>query len=91
MKDETLKNISNPIREFLQEHYLFGYGEEEFSDDASLLEHGILDSLGILEIIAFIESEFDIKVPDEEILPENFDSVEGISRYIMKRLGGPGL
>ena len=85
--DVELKNISQPIRAFLQEHYLFGYGEEEFSDAASFLDHGILDSMGILELITFIEAEFTIKVSDEEILPENLDSINAICRFILNKLG----
>ena len=86
MKDETLNRVSGPIRDFLQEHYLFGYEEEDFSDDSSLMEHGVLDSLGVLELIAFLESEFGIKVTDEEILPENLDSINGISFFVSSKL-----
>ncbi len=88
MEDER-KETARRIREFINEHYLFGYGNEEFDDDASLLEHGILDSLGILELISFIEDKFGIRVSDEEILPENLDSIGGISRFILRKLAGP--
>ena len=86
MKDETLRRVSGSVRGFLQENYLFGYEEEDFADESSLMEHGVLDSLGVLELIAFLESEFGIKVADEEILPENFDSVNGISRFVINKL-----
>ncbi len=71
----------------MQEHYLFGYAEDEFSDDASLIEHGILDSLGILELITFLESEFNVKIADEEILPENLDTISRISQFVIHKLG----
>jgi acyl carrier protein len=90
MKDDALIEISRAVRDFLQEHYLFGYGEEACSDDASLMEHGVLDSLGILELITFIESEFGVQVADDEILPENLDSIDAISRFVRNKTGKTG-
>lgn len=52
------------------------------TDDTSLPDHGIVDSTGMLEIIGFLERTFAIQVPDEEILPENFDTVERIAAYV---------
>ena len=86
--NEACKEIARLIREFINEHYLFGYAEDEFSDDTSLLEHGVLDSMGILELITFIEEKFGIRVSDEEILPENLDSISGISRFVSRKLSG---
>jgi acyl carrier protein len=82
-----LADISQKIRDFLFENYLFGYKEEEFSDDDPFMEFGVLDSLGILELITFMESSFGIQVADEEILPENMDSVNLVSRFIHRKLG----
>ena len=87
MEREALKTIAQPIRAFIQEQFLFGYEEEDFPDDMSFLEHGIIDSLGILELISFIEAQFEIKVQDEEILPENMDSIDGLCQFIIKKQG----
>jgi acyl carrier protein len=57
------------------------------SDEASLLDHGVIDSTGVLEVIAFIERTFQIRVQDEEILPENLDSVARISAYVQRKRG----
>ena len=54
---------------------------------ASLLDHGVIDSTGVLEVIAFIERRFEIRVDDEEILPENLDSVARISAYVQRKRG----
>ena len=78
MNETLLDSITRRIREFLFENYLFGYAENDFSNDASFLEYGVLDSLGILELITFIEKEFSIVVSDEEILPDNLDSVSRV-------------
>ncbi len=77
------EQIAGQIRAFLLERYLFGFDEKALTDDISFLEHGILDSLGVLELIDFIDSTFGIAVADEEILPENLDSVGAVSRYIL--------
>lgn len=82
----TLEQISQGIRSFLFENYLFGYDENEFTNDSSFLEFGVLDSMGILELITFIESEFDVEVTDAEILPENLDSVNRVSRLVYKKI-----
>lgn len=87
MKEKvTLEQISESIRKFLFENYLFGYDENEFNNDSSFLEFGVLDSTGILELILFIESRFDIEVPDMEILPENLDSINCVSRLVYNKI-----
>lgn len=82
----TLDQISESIKKFLFENYLFGYDENEFSNDSSFLDLGVLDSTGIMELIVFIESEFDIEVSDMEILPENLDSVNCVSGLVYKKI-----
>ena len=54
-------------------------------DSDRLLEEGIIDSLGVLDLVAFLESEFSIQVLDEELLPENFQSIEGIAGFIERK------
>ncbi len=85
----TLVQISQRIREFLFENYLFGYDEKELSNDASFLNYGVLDSTGILELIVFIESEFNLDISDSEILPENLDSVDCVSHLVYKKINEP--
>ncbi|MCP3369513.1 acyl carrier protein [Bradyrhizobium cajani] len=55
-------------------------------DDASLLDHGIIDSTGVLEVVGFIETTFGIAVDDSEILPENLDSIQGMANYIAGKI-----
>jgi acyl carrier protein len=57
-----------------------------FSDDDSLWEEGILDSLGMIELIHFIERTFNIKVGEDDLSPDNFDSINRISRYISVKM-----
>jgi acyl carrier protein len=56
-------------------------------DDASLLDTGVIDSTGVLEVIAFVEREFGIQVADDEIVPENLDSIERLASYVHRKRG----
>jgi acyl carrier protein len=82
----SIEQVSGIIRKYLLENYLFGYSEEELRNDSSFLEFGILDSTGIIELVTFVERKFKIQVLDEDILPENLDSIDCISRYVHNRL-----
>ena len=75
-------SVENKIREYVLENYLFTDDQSALNSEDSFLEKGILDSTGILEIIYFIEDEFNISVADEEMIPENLDSVSRIVKYI---------
>jgi acyl carrier protein len=61
-------------------------------DDISLLDEGVIDSVAVIEIISFLEESFDIKVEDDEIVPDNLDSINKIELYVTNKLNtGPGL
>ena len=80
--------ITEKIRSFIMNNVLIGSDAGNLDNDDSFLEKGIIDSTGILELVAFIESEFDIDVKDEELIPDNFDSVSKMSTYISNKVGG---
>lgn len=80
--------ISTTIRTFITTNFLFGELDDRFTDDASFLKTGIIDSTGILELIGFVEEEFGIKVTEEEMTPENLDSVNNITAYVSAKLNG---
>ena len=67
------------VRTFLFDNYMI---EDDLDNDDSFLEKGIIDSTGILELIVFLEETFNIEVEDEEVIPENLDSVNKIDSYI---------
>ncbi len=73
--------IALAIRNFVQENFLFGR-EPTFSDEESFLEQGIVDSTGVLELVTFIEEEYKIAIADEELVPENLDSIANIARFV---------
>ena len=73
------------IREFIEDNFLFREDIEAIGDAESLLDAGLIDSTGILELVAFLEQEFAISVADEDIVPENLDSIERIDAYVARR------
>ena len=72
---------SAKVREFIIGNFLFG-DDEQFKDDTSFFESGIVDSTGILELIGFLEETYAITIEDEELIPENFDCVKNISDFL---------
>ena len=76
------------IRSYVVEKFLFGQ-DTDLTDDSSFLDKGILDSTGVLELVALLESTYDIKVSDDELLPDNLDSINAICAFIdRKRMTG---
>ena len=85
---ENLELRSGEIRRFIVENFLFGQssGQYAFADDDSFLDRGIIDSTGILELVAFLEERYGIAIADEEMTIDNFDSVVRVARFVgMKR------
>lgn len=74
------------IRNFIIENFLFGEGGDTLTDDQSLVEAGLIDSLGVAELVAFIETRFGIEPADEELVPENFDSIALIASFVQRKL-----
>ncbi|HHO68039.1 MAG TPA: acyl carrier protein [Gammaproteobacteria bacterium] len=82
----TQDDIRAKIRQNILENYLFTDDPSALNDADSFLEKGIIDSTGILELIYFMEDEFGIKVQDEEMIPENLDSVDNIIAFVARKL-----
>ncbi len=73
------------LRAYILENFLFTDDESALSSGDSFLEKGIIDSTGILEVIFFIKDEFGVEVDDEEMIPENLDSVSNIVAFLEKK------
>jgi acyl carrier protein len=73
------------IKAYIEETFLFGQGDLE--EDTPLIEYHVIDSTGILEVIAFVERTFHLQVGDDEVIPENFNSVKSIASYIERKKG----
>jgi len=77
--------IVEEIRKFITENFIWD-SDENLGDEDSLLEKGIIDSTGVLELVAFVEERYGIKFADDELLPENLDSIRNISNYIFQKM-----
>jgi acyl carrier protein len=80
-----MSDTKQKIKEFIVENFLFG-NDEGLKDGTSFLEEGIIDSTGILELVNYLEEEFEISVDDEELIPENLDSIDNVTAYLEKKL-----
>lgn len=78
----TQVDIKAQIRRYVAQNFLFSDNGFELSDDASFLEEGIVDSTGVLELVLFVEDTYNIEVDDDEIVPDNFDSVGSLAAFI---------
>ncbi len=79
------RTIENQIRKFLVQQFP---ATKNVGNNESLLNNGLIDSLGILEVVAFMEKEFGITVSDEDLLPENFGSVSGLLNFVQQKTNG---
>lgn len=73
------------IRNFIYENFILDE-RDQVKDEDSLLEKGVIDSTGVLELVAFIEEKYGITVEDEELIPENLDSIRNIAEFIRKKV-----
>ena len=78
------------IRNFIIENFLFG-DDNGLSDKDSFLENGIIDSTGVLELVQFLEETYDIAVEDEELVPENLDSIANVVKYLKRKRNGASI
>ncbi len=81
-------DVSSTLREFIKENFLISEEDNEMEDSASFLETGVVDSTGILEIVEFLEEKFEITIDDEELVPENLDSIENLTNFLNKKMEG---
>lgn len=82
----TDQNVVQEVKSFILDTILIGSYEESLQPQDSFLHKGILDSTGVLELVQFLEEHFGIKCNDEEITPENLDSLQAISSYVLRKL-----
>jgi acyl carrier protein len=73
------------LRQYVIDNFLFGQGGSELKNDDSFMERGIVDSTGVLELVAFLEEQFQVKVEDEDLIPANLDSVNNLLLYLKKK------
>lgn len=74
------------VREFIAANFLFRQALDAVGETESLIEAGLIDSTGVLELVSFLETQFPIAIADEDIVPENLDSIAAIAAYVERKL-----
>jgi acyl carrier protein len=80
-----MEEIKHKVKNFVVDNFLFG-NADGLDDDTSFLEAGILDSTGVMEVVAFLEQQFGVRVDDDELTPENLDSIASIEAFVSRKL-----
>ena len=75
---------SQQIRAYIVENFLFG-DDQELSNSQSLLEAGVVDSTGVIELVTFLEETFGVEVADDELIPENLDTIDNIAAFTLRK------
>jgi acyl carrier protein len=83
-----MPNIEQELRQFVTDNFPFG-PVDDLSNDDSFLDRGIVDSTGVLELVAFLEETYGIAVEDEELVPANLDSINRLLRFLERKLRVP--
>jgi acyl carrier protein len=82
-----MPQLESEIRKFIAENMLFSADGFNYGDNDSLLEAGIVDSIGVMELVSFVDKTYKITVPPEDISPDNFDSINRLANYIRLKQG----
>ena len=82
-----METFTQELRQFIVNNFLFGdeSGQFAFSDDDSLQERGIVDSTGFLELVCHLQDHYAVAIADEELVPDNLDSIARIARFIDRK------
>ncbi len=78
--------LKSEIKCFIIDNFLYGQDDNKLGDDMSFLSNGIIDSTGVLELVSFVQEKYGITVSDEELLPENLDSLNKLALFIAKKI-----
>ena len=80
--------IRAQLRRYIAENLLFSDKEYPFEDEASFLKNGVVDSTGVMELVAYVEKQFGVTADPKEVVPDNFDSIKNLTSYIGRKTGG---
>jgi acyl carrier protein len=80
------QQLEQSIRKFIASDIIYSQEGFPYADDASLLQEGVIDSLGVVELVTFVQKQFNVKVEQQEVVPDNFDSVAKLSAFVRRKL-----
>lgn len=82
-----MQEIKDKVRRFIEDNFMLGATTVKLADTDSFMERHIIDSTGFIELVTFLEESFGIKVEEEDMVPENLDSLERVGRYVQRKRG----
>lgn len=88
MPAPDVPSVQREVTAFIVDNFLFGNASEAPTPTTSFMETGLIDSTGVLELVAFVEEKYGFKVADDELVPENLDSVANLAAFVAKKAGG---
>lgn len=77
-----MSDVQKTVLDFIKENFIMGRSEVALDPDESLIESGVMDSTGVLELVEFLESTYKIKIEDEELIPENLETINNIVKFL---------
>ncbi len=80
-----MEKIETTLRQFITDNFLFGQDDVDLKNHDSFLEKGIIDSTGVLELVSFLEEEYGFEIADEELIPNNLDSIDHLTKFILSK------
>ena len=81
----ALTDVRDRIREHVVQQLLFGDASGLVADEESLIDNGVIDSTGVIDLVAYVEDCWDVQVEDDEIVPDNFDTIARLAAYVVKK------
>jgi acyl carrier protein len=83
--EPIVQEIKAAVRRYIEDNFIMGAGGVALADGDSFLEHHVLDSTGFLELISHLEEAYGIKVLDDEMVPENLDSLDSVAAFVARK------
>ena len=84
-----MQEVEKELRDYVVGNFLFGRDDPSLRNGDSLTERGVVDSTGVLELIQHLETDYGIRVEDDELVPDNLDSISNLARFVLRKTGRP--
>ncbi|MCK5798231.1 MAG: acyl carrier protein [Deltaproteobacteria bacterium] len=82
-------SIAEEVRQYIIDNFMYSADAEDLTETLHLFDNGIIDSTGVLELVSFLEETFDVQVEDEEMLPENFETIAALTAFVTRKQPPP--
>ena len=80
-------DVQTTLRKFIQDNFAARLGNKELANDDPLLDTGVVDSVGIFELVGFLQTTFNVEIQDTEIVPEHFETLDSLAAFVRSKQG----